>query len=123
MPRCDICGLNQQKSHHTNRLAKIVGSPRIRLHHFGQHPTSGFFLANFFGEFSGETSPSYQKSRASHRVLIGFVQDEHDHNLLTKGFGGWGDVFLQMSQKSRSLSIKLMILRDTRDSIRFYLTI
>ena len=46
-----------------------------------------------------------KKSRASHRVLIGFVQDEHDHNLLTKGFGGAGDVFLQMSRESRSLSI------------------
>ena len=38
-------------------------------------------------------------------------------------FWGPGDVFLQMSRESRSLSIKLMILRDTRDSIRFYLTI
>ena len=66
MPRCDICGLNQQKSHHTNRLPKILGSPRIRLHHFGQHPTSRFFLANFclenfFYRWSSEMFVSYQK--------------------------------------------------------------
>ena len=99
------------------QVSPNCSNPRIRLHHFGQHPTSGFFLAN--GRILRWSSKRFLPKKAGlHRVLIGFVQDEHDHNLLNKG-PGWGDVFLQMSQESRSLSIKVMILRDTCDLILF----